>query len=78
MTNEERWNKVAHQLLVGRTVTDAFYMPARDARENGFQSRPLAIAFDNGLVLFPLADDEGNDAGALATTDAKNPLLPVL
>jgi len=78
MANDKLWNKVAADMLVGRTVKAAFYMLGEEAGNCGFNSRPLVIIFDNGLCIYPMSDDEGNDAGALATTDSKTAILPVL
>ena len=40
--------------------------------------RPVALHLDNGVWVFPSQDDEGNDGGALFTTDEKQECLPVL
>jgi hypothetical protein len=79
--NDARWNKTAADLLVGRTITAVSYMDAEEAESSGFMSRPVAIQLDNGLVVFPQSDDEGNDAGALVCFDANThseTLLPTL
>jgi hypothetical protein len=79
--NDARWNKTAADLLVGRTITAVSYMDADEADNSGFVSRPVAIQLDNGLVIFPQSDDEGNDGGALVCFDAKamsETLLPTL
>lgn len=81
MKNDERWNKIAAELLQGRTIKAVGYMSAEEAESAGFESRPVAIELDNGVVLFPQMDDEGNDAGALVcynTATQKETLLPVL
>lgn len=81
MTNDERWNKIATELLQGRTITAVSYMSETEAESAGFYKRPVAIELDNGLVLFPQMDDEGNDGGALVCFNAdtkKETLLPTL
>ena len=44
----------------------------------GWYSRPVAFLLDNGVWIFPSADDEGNNGGALFTTDRNNSVLPVI
>jgi len=44
----------------------------------GWYHSPVVIVLDNGNAIFPSADDEGNNAGALFTNDDLNPVLPVL
>ena len=36
------------------------------------------MQLDDGNLVYPSQDDEGNGAGALFTNDKKNPTLPVL
>lgn len=74
-----RWEKMATDLLVGRTILEAFYMTAEEADETGFYGRPVVLVLDNGMQLIPQADDEGNDGGALLVADAARAhVLPLL
>jgi len=36
------------------------------------------IFFSDGTYIFPSCDDEGNNAGALFTSDKENDVLPVI
>jgi hypothetical protein len=36
------------------------------------------LELDDGTVLFPASDDEGNDAGALFTANDKLPVIPTI
>jgi hypothetical protein len=36
------------------------------------------LELDNGHLVWPAADDEGNDAGVLNTTNEHQPVLPVM
>lgn len=54
--------------LVGKKIIKVEYMNAADASRMGWCNRPIAIVTEGGTVLFPLADVEGNDGGALATS----------
>lgn len=72
---DTRWNAVAAKRLVGRTIVAVSYMTLEEAEEMGWSSRPVVLQLDNGDLIFPQADDEGNDGGALSTNDG---VLPVL
>jgi predicted regulator of Ras-like GTPase activity (Roadblock/LC7/MglB family) len=72
---ETVWTKKAADVLVGAKITRVFYLSEAAAEEMMWNSRALMIELDNGQVLMPMADDEGNDAGALAYNDG---ILPVL
>jgi hypothetical protein len=41
-----------------------------------WQSRALVLELDDGSMIFPAADDEGNDAGVLFTSNKTNPVIP--
>jgi hypothetical protein len=75
--NEKRWEAQANKLLKGRRIVGVRFMTAEEAEDSGFMSRPPVIVLDNGVAIFPMADDEGNDAGALATTSKDLPTIPV-
>ena len=75
---ERHWTKVASDLLVGRTIVKVRYMTDEERDLIGFSSRAVVLQLDNGLLVYPSQDDEGNDAGALFTTDEKHGTLPVL
>lgn len=78
MSTESRWTGEAKKLLVGRKIVSVRYMDAEEAEEMGWFSRPLAFELDNGVWLYASRDDEGNDGGALFTTDDKMPVIPVI
>lgn len=75
--NEARWTKDVAKLLVGRKIVSVRYMTAAEADQCDFHSRPIVIELDNGIALYPMADDEGNDGGALATTAETLPTIGV-
>lgn len=54
--------------LIGKRVTDVGYMRKEDQVDMGWGYRPIVLSFEGGQYLFPMADDEGNDAGAMATS----------
>jgi len=64
-TIEERWTKYGVDRLVGKRVVAVRYMDKEECEHMGWESRPIAIFFNDGSFIFPSRDDEGNDAGAL-------------
>ena len=77
-STEARWTAEARKLLVGRKIADVFYMSNAETLESEWRDRPLCIKLDDGVVLIPMMDEEGNDGGVLATTDDTRPILPTL
>lgn len=77
-TTDQRWNRIAQKMLVGKKIKAVSYMTQKEASSMGWCKRPVIIELDDGSHFFPSADDEGNDGGALFTSDKDNPTLPVL
>ena len=55
------------QFLIGSKIIKVDYMSDKDADELGWDDRPIQIHLDNGAILSPQCDDEGNNGGALFT-----------
>ena len=53
------WQEKAKELLEGRTITEAKYIPDDD------WGYALVLILDDGKQVFVQSDDEGNAAGAL-------------
>jgi hypothetical protein len=73
-----RWEAVAKKLLLNRKIVGVRYMTQGEADDHGWYTRAVVIKLDNGVLIYPSADDEGNNAGALFTTDPDEQTLPVL
>ena len=71
------WNKTASDYLVGHKIIKVEWMSNAECEELGWYSRPLAILLDNGMWIYPMRDDEGNDGGALGTSGSMG-TIPVL
>jgi len=54
------------RLLIGRTITGVRFMVPEERDQAAFAHSPVILTLDDDTLLYPLADDEGNDAGALA------------
>jgi len=81
----KRWNTEARSVLVGRTIAKVQYMDDSWADQLGFDdymARPVMIQLDDGTLLIPLRDDEGNGGGAIEYLRTKegqeSGLLPTL
>jgi hypothetical protein len=75
---EKHWTAVASKLLVGRKIASVFYMNEQSATDMGWNARPIVLKLDDGTFIYPSMDDEGNDGGALFTTNKDEPVIPVL
>jgi hypothetical protein len=78
MKIENTWTKIAQEQLLNRTITAVRYMTDKEQLDMGWYKKSLIIELDNGLLIYPSADPEGNDAGVVFTTDKDNNTLPAL
>ena len=78
MSKNKIWLDKVRKHLVGQTITDVKWLSPKDTEKFfGWDTQPCEIFLSNGVVLTPQADDEGNDAGAIATTIDDLPIIPV-
>lgn len=77
-TIESRWTGIAHDQLVGRRIIAVRYLSQEEATEMGWYQRPIVLILDDGNLIFPSQDDEGNDGGALFTNNETQPVIPVI
>jgi len=83
MTDSEirtRWIKKASDVLLGRTIVAVDYLSKEECDEMDWYSTPVVITLDDGTHIFPVADDEGNDGGALhySKKGDNNYIIPVI
>lgn len=79
VTGRNYWAKIG-KLLVGKTVAKVTWQSLEDCEASGWYSRPPIITFTDGSWIMPMADDEGNNGGALhmsLTGDKEHDILPV-
>lgn len=74
----KKWTDKATKFLVGKKVKEVRYLTEEEAEGLGWHSRSLVIIFDDNSAIYPSRDDEGNDAGALLTSDDDLPTIPVI
>lgn len=65
----KRWENYATKNLVGRKIVMARYMTEEEAEGMGWYHKPVVLQLDNGSVIYPSMDDEGNNGGALFGND---------
>jgi hypothetical protein len=75
---DEHFNDIANRVLCNRKIVEVRYLTKEEALEMDWYNRPIAMLLDNGVWIYPSADDEGNDGGALFTTSEANPCIPVM
>lgn len=75
---QARWVKVAQDQLLGRKIVAVRYLSDEERKILGWRGRSVVMQLDDGNLVFPSADDEGNGPGALFTNHKKEPVLPVL
>ena len=81
MTDEQlkqQWASEVSDKLVGRKIVAARYITAEEVKALGWMSSAILLTLDDGTMLFPQSDDEGNNAGAIATTIEDLPVIPVI
>ena len=74
----KKWETNIRPILVNRTIKDIRYMTDEEVDHLGWDYSAIAIILDDGTILFPSSDDEGNNAGALFTTHDDMPTIPVI
>jgi hypothetical protein len=63
--------KHASKYLKGRTIVNVRYMTLEEKELLNWLFRPVVLELDNGTILYPVEDDEGNDGGAVFANTVK-------
>jgi hypothetical protein len=79
-TTREHWEGVAQRSLKGRTIKEVRYTSDAELEALGWTRHVVVLGLDDGSLVFPSMDDEGNEGGALFGQDAKGVdiTLPVI
>ena len=75
---EKYWTDLISKHLVGKTITAVQYICDEEMEQNMWYKKPIAIQLDGKDWLVPMADDEGNDGGAIQTTISELQTIPVI
>jgi len=76
MTNH--WNKKVGDFLIGKTIKSVRYMTNEEMEDFMWYRKPVIIDFTDGSYMIPQSDDEGNNGGALYTSDKKLGVIPAI
>jgi hypothetical protein len=76
MTNE--LTNIARETLLGKKITGVRYLTNEEKENLAWYSKCVVITLDDGTLVFPSRDDEGNDAGALYYQNKTGTQLKVL
>lgn len=72
------WQKLVDKHLVGRKIVKVKWLDPKKTEElYNWYSQPCEIHLDNGAILTPSSDDEGNEAGSIFTNITELPVIPV-
>jgi hypothetical protein len=71
------WAIEAEKLLKGKTIESVRYLSQKECEEMDWHRSPPVIFLSDGSWIMPARDDEGNDGGALFTSDDDLPVIPV-
>jgi len=74
----EVWNKKVSDFLVGKTIKSVRYMNNEEMEDFMWYRKPVIIDFTDGSWIIPQSDDEGNNGGALYTSDKKLGVIPAI
>lgn len=72
------WGDEAAKILQWRTIVSVRYMTEKEVEDLDFRRAGIVLILDDGTVIFPSMDDEGNDSGALFTTSNHLHTIPVI
>tara|TARA_R100000329_G_C7574601_1_gene203451 strand:- start:379 stop:621 length:243 start_codon:yes stop_codon:yes gene_type:complete len=72
------WTDKVAKTLEGRTIIKIEYMPEEEVKDMLWHKIPVVIHLDDGGILVPSMDDEGNDGGAIITNYWNLETIPVI
>ena len=70
------WEETVAKKLLGRKIVGVKYLSPTDTHEMGWAHSAVVLILDDGHELMPMYDDEGNGAGAIATTYSSLTTIP--
>jgi hypothetical protein len=73
MNTDKFWIDVAKKQLLNRKIVDVRYLTIEEMENLGWYERSVVMILDDGNMIYPSQDDEGNGAGALFTCDPNQP-----
>lgn len=74
----KQWEADINKFLKGKTIKEVRYLTEAETKQSYWYKRPIVIVFTDGSYIIPMADDEGNDGGAMSTSSKELPTIPVI
>ena len=72
------WTDIAKKQLLNRKIVDVRYLTEEEVDSLGWDQKCVVMVLDDGNMIYPSQDDEGNGAGSLFTCNSDNPTIPVI
>ena len=69
ITMEDKFQAEANKALVGRKIVAVRWLSREETDEMGWHHRPICLQLDDGTLIWPSRDAEGNNAGVLFGQD---------
>ena len=74
----KHWEQKAEAMLLGKKIVKVRYLSEDERKSLGWTGKCLVIQLDDGNIIYPSSDDEGNEAGCLFTNDEKITKFPTV
>ena len=75
----KQWEQIISEQLVGKKIVQVRWMTKKEADANYWDYQPVLLILDDGSILCPMSDDEGNNAGSLIHLGGKQErIIPVM
>ena len=77
---ENYWIEKAQSVLLNRKIIEVRYINEEEMETLGWYKRAVVFLLDDGTIVYPSQDDEGNNAGALfyQKENSNDYVLPVI
>jgi hypothetical protein len=60
--------KLIGKHLIGKKIVRVRYMDAKEVKDNEWYKSGIVLVLNDGNIIYPIANNEGNDAGAMGTS----------
>ena len=75
---KKKWSAAISKVLVGKTIKQIRYLTDQEQQEFDWLDSAVVIIFTEGSWIIPISDDEGNNAGAIQTSNPELETIPVI